>query len=360
MKKIISVILCVVLPLFLAVPVNAIDLEPRVCTIQNSKYGFDIYQYIGDQNEIISTYYANENTTTILEKINKKKAEETDSLYLETKAILLELGVDEESISLMNEKDLLRYTNAKSITTSTVYIKTDIDGNSIYIPEEEALDYIKKKDLENTTVGDAIILSANPAEGEAGTDTSEDEYMKMTLIVTYMGGEKYHFAIESVWLNMPTWRSTDSLGVCIQGHTVIEESCSGYIYYIHQVKENIFTSSAERVTEGLLPSAFQQTTTGTWSGIAAVFNLKNNTIKHSYSSYKTHIEFETCVTYPDQTLNFNVIGTYHHSEFTVDIDGISIGIDTSLNVSASIGITGHNNYTRRYVSTASPYRYEPN
>lgn len=334
--------------------------------IVNPEYGFKIYEYTDENYSTVRSYSAINSESTSYKKTNVASTmnrSETDSL-LKTREILLSLGLDEFSVSQMEEKQLSKIANAQEITTMVTYTKTDADGNTCNVPEKEAIEnsaainlMIANNNVNNTA---ECTISSTPGVGGSVTETSEDEYMKMTLVVSYLGNARYMFWLDGEWLTMPNWRSADSLGLCVQGHSIVNSSCAGHIYYIHFYKKGILTDASERVTEGLLSTAFHQDNMNSWSGVAATFDMKDDTLFHSYSSYRAHIEFETYVTLPDTSLNFNVVGTYHHTQYSLNVDGVSVGIDTSGAIGVSIGINTSGSHTKRYVYSSTPYHYNPN
>lgn len=350
MKKLIAALMMLVL--VFAMPLTSFASAPDDSDswIYNAEFGY-VVQNVTDTAYGSTRFYSTDNDSNQNLPLGMKaviKSQNTDE-YAKTKAILATLGMGENLIAALNAEQLARYAAAEEITTTVSYTKTDANGVTTNVTAEEAL-----ANADNVTE----LASEQPVQiVPCATDSSQDEYMKMTLTVSYEGGWKYRHSLDGEWLKMPNTRSTDSIGICVDEHTIIANSMCGTISY---TRTNAVKGTSFSETEGLLPSAFYFPTYNDWNGGAAAFNMKNDWLlgDHFYN-YTAHIEFQTEVTYPDQTLNFNVVGVYHHSEDKVGIDSISISMDSSGVFGISIGISDESDYTRRYVYTDTPYTYIP-
>ncbi len=317
--------------------------EGEVLTDQ--EFGFSVYEYTDPEHQIVRTYVRNENSV----KVGNSRVLESET-YASTKQLLLALGMEEDNVMQMSNKRLEKYANAKNITSVTTYTKNDADGNIIVVSEDEAM-----KEVARAGVGARSYPEINNTE----TASSQDAYMRISLFTTYLGNGNYYFSADAKWLNMPSYRSADSFGFALNGHVVNIDSCFAWIEY-DRIPYSILGNKYYHEAEGLLSSSYFYPVSGNWGGFAAAFDLKNDWLMgDSYANYEVHIEMDTVIEYPSQALNFNVIATYHHSEKTVNISGVSIGLDSSGTVGMSIGIEMDNKYTRRYAYSGTPYSYTP-
>ena len=325
MKKLIAVFLIIVM-CFTMMSFTVTAEKPNISTITNYEYGFKIQEYTDDFYRNIRSYSADDNFDTISEMVTLNTVDSVpyNDAYIETKAILLALGMSEDVVSKLSVETLSNYSVAESIISTIVYVKTDVDGNTTNISEKEALEVVNSltvNDIESATMKATSVASVE--------ENFSDNYMKISLFTTYLGGESYHFSADAEWLTMPTWRSADSFGICMNGHTVVRNSCLGWISY-NKVPYSIFGTEIIPMTEDWDKSTFIIPVNNTYSGAAIAFGMKNDWVfGDSYTNYKVHVEFNTVITNPDQALNFNVVATYHHTQKSVDIDGVSVGIDSS-------------------------------
>ena len=85
-----------------------------------------------------------------------------------------------------------------------------------YISEQEAL-------------SEVAVLSAQSEEVSEITTTS---YMKLTHTVAYYGDALYGFSTDAIWLTMPYWQQTDSIGSCAPTLAIDNDTRSGQITYV--------------------------------------------------------------------------------------------------------------------------------
>ena len=346
MKKLLVVLMSVIIVLTFSVNIFANE-EDKGEYIFNDQYGFSVYEYVDSDNRTVRTYSKKDNKDVRDNSTYAINVISNDD-YQATKQLLLTLGMEESDIMQLSQASLEKYSVAQNVVSVTSYTKSDVDGNVVYVSEEEAIE----------KTNEILAIQSNPNTNETATETSEDSYMKISLFTTYLGNGNYYFSADAKWFTMPNNRSTDSFGICLNGHTINLSSCFAWIEY-DKIPYSVLGSKIIHQSEGLLSSSYSYPTSGNWRGFAAAFDLKNDWFMgDSFTNYEVHIEFDSAVEYPEQSLNFNVVATYHHSEKTVDIDGVSIGIDTSGSVGASIGIVMDKKYTRRYAYSSNPYYYE--
>lgn len=350
MKKLIAVLMSLVVAFsLLSVAFAQEENHSDVESIKwNSEYGFMIQEYWDDDFTVTRTYSSKNNIETDSE-INMIHFSAGKDENIEIKMILSELGMDDAIISDMNEEELCRYANAEQIVVTVSYIKTDVDGNNTYVSEEEAL--ANADDIET-------ILSATADVNSDGDGSFEDSYMRITLAVSHLGGERYHHSADAQWLTMPNYRLTDSLGICVHRHQEVWGTCEGNISY---TRVNSIKGTQTKGVEDLSPNAFVHLEKNEWYGIAATFDLKNNWVfGDKFYDYKAHIEFDSVVEHPDFTLNFNVVGSYDHLEKSVKVDSTSLSIDSTGAFGISIGFSIEDKHTRRNVCISEPIKYVPN
>jgi len=351
MKRIIALFLVISFCLTIFV-IPAVAVEPEYVEI-NHDYGFKI-QKMSDSSEVAKRVYCSKNNfKTIKERIQLKTADNisNDSSHAETKAILSALGVDEELILNLDVNALERYSKAEEIIADVAYFKSNKDDGLTVVSEEEALLDVKKAN-ETRAVVLPPLIDGNPIYEE----NFENSYMRITLITSRTGSESYHFSADAEWLIMPNYSSTDSFGICVNGHTIVRNSCYGEITY----DKDPLIGTTSQLTVEYESSDFAVPINGSYTGAAIAFDVAyTNNVFFDYINYKVHIEFDTLVTYPNQNLNFNVIATYRHLQEAEVISSPTFSIDSSGNAGYSIGIETIELVTEYNVYNGEPYQYKP-
>lgn len=196
----------------------------------NEQYGFYCKEYTDSANRIIRTY-------TIADNINIQNGEtilctgQSSPDRLRTKAVLSSLGMDNDFIDELSEEQLDEYAVSESIYVVTEYICTDSEGIKTTVSEEEALNASASVSPTAAPPADDFFDGGGGNGYPVYYDIMTDEYMKLTYVVSYRGNAKYNFSVNAVWLTMPKYRLTDSLGCCAQGISIISETKSGWISY---------------------------------------------------------------------------------------------------------------------------------
>ncbi len=269
------------------------------------------------------------------------------------KEILSDLGMEHEFIDKLSDDDLKEYANSSKLVATVAYFKVDEAGNREIISEEEALEQANRI---NSLKKDNLVLMKTSRE----QDTYEDSYMRVFHLVeqTSYNSEKFKFSTDARWLTMPFFRKTDSIGSCAQYMACDDDTASGWYEYDKDVM-SIYNSSHSRPRTYLYSSDFEGANNGTFSGLAAKFDLPNDYVGNYtsilYSDFKIHVQHYAYINEPDQTINFASNGSYDHLRYKIGFNP-SISISSS-GPSASIGLDVYGATDRR--TTGVVVRYEP-
>lgn len=329
MKCLLSIIASFSLIFALALPASATNTNDYGTekTISKDGFSFTIYEKTTDNYTTIRTY---ENTAP---------ATRSEPDLEKTKALLSVLGLNEERIEGLPQSTLLDYANSDSISISTSYVMSNKStGQITYLPKDVAVSDAQALDAEITDYRIAMARSGQmPNESDVPGEFL-DSYMEIThsAISLRDGDGGYRFTTDATWLTMPWFRGNDSIGSCTLGATFTPNTAEGYygydISYIMPNGDIDHDSDEHDITDN------QHKTTDGWNGYAGIFNLPNDGVNTLYDNLYAHYEYCGHVGSPDESRWFNSIATYDHSLLTVNFDP-SISIDTSGDVSASIGIS---------------------
>lgn len=252
-----------------------------------------------------------------------------------TKEELKLLKLSDEIIAGMDTETLLRYATGGDINVTVAYYKTDENGNTSLVSEEEAERAAQKINP---------LAITDPEE----QDTEEDSYMRLWHAAQNMGNGTYKFGTAAVWKLMPTFRFTDSLGSAAMECTVNPDTQTGYYSYelFHSDGSgNLVEHLTNDDTREYFSSGdFQFPTNGPFYGCGVTFDLPDNRLSdvadsYVYSNYQAYVEYEGSVNYPDERTNFNSNATYDHSQIRLDISH-SLSIGKRGNIDGTIGLSG--------------------
>ena len=274
----------------------------------------------------------------------------------ETREMLRSLGMPEQTIEGMDEKDLEQYAASPKIYTSDAYIRTDSLGRMTYVTELEAV------------MGAAEQKSVfSPLA--SGSDTYRDSYMNLYFVAADLddGNGTYLFATNALWLTMPTIRWKDGVGAVAQNIAIDYSTITGYYQYRQEIYYNGVLQSTlipaqTRTTLSRYDFQAASDSTGTFYGVGTIVNLPNDTdtpvddTEVYYTDYFVHTEFEASMNYPTFATNFDAIGSYVHKTVTSPLE-VSISIDTSGNAAVGLGLRPKINYEGRHVPLY--LHYEP-
>lgn len=325
MKRLVSLIICVAFSFMVSTPVFAINVQPveAKCPIE---------MFVDSQGRIITTYQNDEaNTNSVLGRNTVKE-------------ILTNLGMEDGFVNKLNNEQLDLYATAKQFQGVILYTATDKNGNVRLVDEAEALTKTQYVDS-ISTLPSGNNTTAGASSG--GNTTRTDDYMRIFFLVSYLGNGYFHYSVDATWLNLPFFRSYDTIGACAMNSAIDNVTRSGWLSYnliysygdaYHNTPTTNYFSSSDIYTN----------INGNWIGSAALFDLPNDisstdpnsgmstTITHT--NFRVHFEFQAHVNYPSLESYFNATATYCHSKFGLSW---SPSVELSLlgNTSASIGLS---------------------
>lgn len=334
-KSIIAIVLVIVLTISVNVTVYAINNDDYVNhkIIETNGYSFRITEKISKNHNITRTYNKD---ITINHSANDLN---------ETKALLVSLGMDDESVNELSIDTLQAFSDSLNIMVTTSYTKYNEENNtSTQVSESAAITEANKiqSEYELSLLKMSQNLSAFSTSVTKATEPAvyKDSYMKVTHAVAYKGSGSYLFSVDAEWLTMPIFRGYDSIGSCAMNCTVTPNTAKGHYSYNTTIVDswgNITTTNSGNKTITNKQNAIE----GNWYGSAGVFNLPNNyadaNSSISHTGFKAHYEYKGHVSQPNQANWFNTVGTYDHATIGISFSP-SIGIDLGGDVSASIGL----------------------
>ena len=255
----------------------------------------------------------------------------------ETREMLRSLGMPEQAIEGMDEKDLARYAASPNIYTSDAYIRTDSLGRMTYVTELEAVMGAAEQKSEFSPLA-------------SGSDTYRDSYMNLYFVAADLddGNGTYLFATNALWLTMPDFRWKDGVGAVAQDVAINYSTMGGYYQYRQEryyngVLQSTLLPAQTRTTLSRYDFQAATDSTGTFYGVGTVVELPNDTgapvdgMEIIYTDYFVHAEFEANIRHPTLETYFNAIGSYVHKTFGVSGE-VSIAVDTTGTVAVGLGL----------------------
>lgn len=241
----------------------------------------------------------------------------------QTKKLLLELGMEQDSIDNLTTNELAYFESGTEITTAVSYCKVDVNGNTTYISEAEALQ-------------EAAILNSVAAANGTTQDYTEDSYMRVYTAATYLGSARYHFTTDARWLTMPLFRGQDAIGAAALNCTVTPNTAEGYYSYdyINTSGGKVSTGSSGKLSFKSIQTASD---TNNFYGAAGILKLPVDASDGAGGSFINHnlfahFSYESHVFYPTLETWFNMTGSYIHT---------TIGLQTTPSLSiSSKGVSG--------------------
>lgn len=355
MKKLICMMLVISLlvPSVLAVQAADYSANVDVKTITSVEHGYTYTEYTDDNLQTIRTYKKQSSVGGDAVR-NAKSSLSVDA----TKALLSSLGMEEGFINKLSAEELQEYSESSEIMAVSSYTKTDAEGKVVNVTKKEALDAMSTR---------AIVPTPDPGGGMYPTyeESLRDSYMYISFVVSYMGSGKYKFSVDSVWLTMPFFRWSDSLGACAQNMTVENNTRSGWRSYT--MTDNVNGTQTvhyieEQLVNGTNSVSFQNAINGNWYGSAVVFYLPidgytqyNTSV--TYSDYRVHYEYIGTVMYPSLQMNFNTTASYCHFQTYLSLEP-SVGIGLT-ETPISIAISAEERKEIRTVEFDTSITYNP-
>lgn len=326
-----------------------ITLLMMLLLISGTVFAEDDFRILETQNSdgTITRVYEKDKT----EQLYSTELRSSSPNYDRIKSILKELGMEDSFINNLTQNDLDFYNNSPRIVGKIAYIKSNPEAMKKIVSENEALEEVailNQKDL-------MIPFSSS----EHQQDTYEDEYMRVFHMVSQDGySSSFRYSTDARWLRMPFFRRTDSIGSCAQETSVTPRTLSGYYEYNVEYLYPWGPGEKEFRKYDISDSDFYRDSYAGFNGAAAKLYLPNDIINEStstvYSDYKAHFQFDGRVQYPNQTTNFDSIGTYDHLRYKFTFEP-SIGIGKE-GGSFSIGLNLTHGHDKRSVPLQLHYQ----
>ncbi len=150
-----------------------------------------------------------------------------------TAQILRSLGMEDAFVEKLSKEKLEKYQECESITSTVVYMKTDNNGITEHVTEEEAFSNATTYGIGGLPT--QVIMPDGGSGYPTYKETLEDEYMKIVFVVAEEGDGNYSFSVDATWLTMPFYRMSDSLGACAQNMTIENYTRTGWYSYEQMV-----------------------------------------------------------------------------------------------------------------------------
>ena len=368
-KRIIGLMLAIVTVLTLSAPfaVSA-NSEPPTTELGDivstnveyfPEYGFTITEEMDVDNRIMLT----------LER-EELSARELRNLDIEQVAYdtLTMLGFNQETIDSLNAKQFEAFATSTYIVTNVTYTRQDNLGNEIILTPEEAYDIAE---WENSGENKIDIFPPSPLQS-----MQQSGFMALSggaVDVAWVHGirmqvgngvlnlrhtaarhindrERYSFITEINWLSMPQRRNIDSIGSIATDMRVAGTPVARYSFDQTRWTSVAIGPITQRI-QRTAPVTFQNH--GQFMGHAATINIPHDWNNNWILDYASHnrlnasIVWDGRISTPNQVVNFNSIGSYHHDNRIHAFGSTSISISLSipnspLSVSIGIPISGGN------------------
>lgn len=313
-KRIVSLVLALMMCLSLSVTAFAEDTSTTK-TITNEMYGYTITETTDAEGRVIRAYSKQNSVAQPYNLTN-------DDPYAETKALLADMGMEEDFINHLSEEKLEMYANSPTLASTTSYLETSSNGTTSIVSEQLAETNTSDTLTQKETAAIARLKNL-PVTYDSQQGLEEYDYIRLFLLVAQQSGYTYNFSIDSRWLGMPGVRSKDSLGTCAPGMSAIPSSFDGWTEYtVSTIREN---GTITRTTDGEdgLSCGNTPLINGNYTGLGTTFDLPNDvdtaTYALVYSNYKVHCDFNSDVAASDNAWNFGATGTYCHSTVNLSV-----------------------------------------
>lgn len=360
MRKLIAVAMSLILVLIATNAVSAIGITVKPVTTQkvNTDYGFSYSEFTDENYRTVRSYKKQDSLKSFdvsqISTLSTQSAATTD----ETKAILNSLGMSEDFIDELSGEDLQDYANSEEITSIVSYTKTDVDGNTVNISEDEAFSVTGVTLPPHVLDDDVVGSTTNP------TTIVEDSYMRLVFIVAYKGDGVYKYSADAEWLTTPTWRSRDCFGIAVQNSSIYMSTASAWFSY-NCIEVNYYngtrTNTSKQISFSNSNNDFEAPSADAWGGTAITFYLPSNVVtdynSFTYCDFKVHLEFESEVSYPTIASTFNATASYDHSLVTV-LPSANVDI-TGSDVQTHWGFSAALSSDTRIAYFDEPFHYVP-
>lgn len=316
MKKMISLALAVCMALALAVPVGAVATESQnsgeVKTVVQGSYSFVITEQTDEYGRVTRTYHrdlamdADDNSCDADSTI----AGDANDNYAEVKALLLVLGMEQDFIDNLSSETLEELASSQDFSGEVSYVKSDAKGNTEIVDEQTALR------------GSAISNQGDISTCEQDVDTF-DNYIRVFHQVTHQGAGKFLYVTDARWLNMPRFKTDDSIGSSAQNCTATPGTGSGWYSYTKTNRSNGTVSDSGK---NVIKTSDKYIVKGDegWVGSAAIVNIPEDDMDYKYKNFKAHYQYNGHITNTSNHGWFMSIGTYCHTKASATFSGISI------------------------------------
>ncbi len=335
MKKIIALI-CILIIVCTTISAQAAGyaLNNNVVIKHNNEFGFIYEEEMKDNNVIVRKYTPANNEQTHCVQAN------TSSNLEMTTALLLSMGLSQDTINNLSTAELEVYANSKGITSSVQYLATNSTGETRYLSECDAHNEAQPCVMPNVPVYDHIGDGSGtiPPIYEEELD-DEHEILEMVFLITDLGDGEYMFEIEASWLTPPAERFTDCVSIIAQGVTPQENSVFGWFKY--KYTDIDYLTGDEETEEVSVPVSTNiggnlQAITDTWSGFGMTFELPNNWTypepefgspenSRIHEDFRVYFRMKARITEPSNELYFNAIACYEHAELAL-LPNASMGL----------------------------------
>lgn len=307
----------------------------------------------------VGAYSPNDNNFNGIElsarRFSAKLIGKSDKALVEE--LLTDLGMSEKIISLIPDEKIVEISKSKNIGYQSDYCKI-VDGEEIVISEEEfkAGEEISKQNME--------IQPFIPGYGDEFELT--DELLEKTLVYyetknaapgTFGVFTAYNFINYAI-----RYHGEDVLGQAGE-HLIFDRNSFGlavqYTYYDEQGTDTVQKTETEFYDTTYFDenARKQKRLKQKNNGITVQYNLKNTVFNMSNIKYTTAtflMMTSATVNYPDNTVNFNIYGTYFHQKIGLGSLAVKVDID-----GATVKVTPTFIYDEHQINTSKHITYNP-
>ena len=281
-----------------------------------------------------------------------QKESDVGLTYDQTIALMYALGMNEKEIYANTKENLNEISKTDKIKVTVVYSKIDgVTGSVINLSEYEALNQLENNLSENEctdpvkligkhkptvyTTKDDIICDKTAVLAN-DSRTFQDSWMRITTTCTHVTGttNDYRIATYATWLNSPTLRWKDAVGISATNCTIQSGTLSGYLSYTETTVISGVSTSSQTKYNSITWGNLYNLSNGGWRCGAGLVDLPKDSLdlydQTGVNIYCSNIfEYVSCyITVSSTATSFSVAGSHSHGKGLFN-SSLSVGLDST-------------------------------
>lgn len=268
----------------------------------------------------------------------------------DTKKLLLDLGYDEEEISLMPECEIRDYQSVKTAETKERYFRVDDNETSARVIDNGVVE-LSKEEFEREVEIAELEKEVNPLASDETLSSSGYLKAKVTLSILSDGNCKVTYT--GTWVKKPANTKVDVAAALTNAGTLKSTSPVYYYSCTRKTYKDGVLSKTETLKEDTLGEKMSLIRNS--AGCVLKRDLKDDTIQQTptkngkeFSNHKIYLSYK--VTYEDRK-QIAAEGYYFHQKGKVSASpSVSLGSDGTIGASLSVSCSNEMQHV-----TPNPY-----